>query len=282
MSSTSQVFDMLALPQRGGSDMARQLSYLFKGIDERSAQVETVAGWLEQMDEHGVGRVMIAIMSDDDRDWVSSVCRDHPDRFFASLVVDPTRGVDELRRIDDYVSNTDVKLLRLGPWRIQKPPTDRVYWPVYAKAVQLGIPVQINVGIPAPKTPGWVQDPIYVDEVCYEFPELTVIMTHVGYPWIGTVIRNLIRWDNCYLAMNSYAPRLWPSELVDLLRRRSEKFLYATEFPLMGWDRTLREIRALEFRKEDEENLLFRNAYRILNLPSPAVAPVGGGSSRPA
>lgn len=173
--------------------------------------------------------------------------------------------------MQEYVENVGVRSIRLGPWREQKPPTHRNYWPFYAKACELDVPVMINVGIPGPQVPAWVQDPIYVDEVCFEFPELRVIMTHVGFPWTGTVIRNLERWTNCHLALNSYSPDKWPDDIVNYLRRtKARKAMYGTEFPLMAWDRTLRQIDALDFDAETLDNLLFRNAHRVLgmtNLP---------------
>lgn len=268
------VFDMLVLPTREGWDSLEGLQYLFKGLTDRAAQVPDDRAWIRAMDASGIRRGLLCMFSDDDRPWVEMMCETHPERFVPTMVAQASGGVPELRRVADYAQNTGIKTIRLGPWREQKPPTDRSYWPFYAKACELGIPVQINVGIPGPQVPAWVQDPIYVDEVCYEFPELTVIMTHVGYPWTGTVIRNLERWPNCHLQLNSYMPEKWPADIVEYIRRtKARKTMYGTEFPLLSWARTLDQIEQLGFDDETLDNLLFQNAHRVLDIPLDAEVP---------
>lgn len=263
------IFDMLVVPgshEGPPGDGAGGLAYLFKGVRDRAAFIRKPADLVAEMDANGITRSLLSIQSDGDRPWVADACAEYPDRFVPGLGVDPRNGMSEIRRIDSYVAEVGVRLLRLGPWRIQKPPTDRVYWPVYVKAIELGLPVEINVGIPGPKVPGWTQDPIYVDEVCYEFPELKVVMTHVGYPWVGTVVRNLIRWDNCYLVMNSFAPKFWPQEIVDYMRSRGrQKVMYGTEYPLMTWDRSLREIANHNFDQSLLQAFLYDNAASLFS-----------------
>jgi predicted TIM-barrel fold metal-dependent hydrolase len=92
-------------------------------------------------------------------------------------------------------------------------------------------------------------------------------MTHIGYPWIGTVLRNLLRWENCYLATNAYAPKYWPQELVDHIRTRGQdKVMYATEFPVIGWERSLREIGDHDFSDSVRSKLLGENARQLLKV----------------
>lgn len=258
----SPVVDALVIPP---SDALKDsLGYLFAGARNLPESAEE---YIESMDEAGVALAVLAIQSDDDIAWVRDAVAAHPGRFAVALSVDPRNGMSELRRISEYVASFDVKCLRLGPWRIERPPTDRIYWPVYAKAVELGLPIQINVGIPGPKKPGWTQDPIYIDEVCYHFPELTIVMTHVGYPWIGTVLRNLLKWDNCYLAINSYAPKHLPEDLISFMnKQRPDKVLYATEFPMMSHMRTLKELKDLGLRENVVPQLLFENSRRVFAL----------------
>jgi len=263
MSNYSGVVDALVLPPFAGDGLG-ELAYLFPEMRSRLKHEPVVDDLLAEMESAGVEKAILSVQSDAQWDWVAGACEQYPDHFIAALSVDPRNGLAEMRRIRSAVADLDIRVLRLGPWKIHKPPTDRVYWPVYAAAAEHNIPVQINVGIPGPKHPGWTQDPIYVDEVCYEFPELQIIMTHVGVPWTGTVVRNLIRWENCYLVMNSYAPRYWPEDLVHHLRTRGRtKFLFGTEYPLLSWRRALAEIEDLGLPDDVTTLLLRDNALRV-------------------
>jgi uncharacterized protein len=256
---TIDAIDCLIIPPSPA--LGESLGYLFPNTKGGTYTREDL---IAEMDRTGVARAVLSIQSDADRDWVLETRNRYPGRFIAAVGVNPLNGMDEVRRVERYVREDDVRVLRLGPWRIQKPPTDRVYWPIYVKAIELGVPVQINVGIPGPKFPGWTQDPIHVDEVCFHFPELRVVMTHVGYPWTGTVIRNLTRWDNCYLVINSYAPRHLPEELVQYINTRGyTKVMYGTEFPVLTHGRTLHELRDLGLREHVLPQLLRDNALRV-------------------
>jgi len=258
------VVDMLALPARRGWSGAESLYYLFRGLEERIESLATPADFVARMDENGIGATVLSIQSDADREWVLGLAEAHAGRILPALGVDPRNGMSEIRRVREYLES-GVRLLRLGPWNIGKPPTDRIYWPIYAMAAESSVPVQINIGIPGPRAPGWTQDPIFVDEVCYEFPELTVVMTHIGSPWVDTAIHNLRKWPNCHLAVNAYAPRRWPRELVEFIRGGGwRKVLYATEYPVIDWRRSLSEIEAYDFDDVALRALLAGNARAIL------------------
>lgn len=262
MTRPGDTIDALVLPpiEGGLSDLA----YLFPDMKGRLRAEPDAEELLAEMLASGVDRALLSIQRDEQFDWVVGACRQYPQHFSAAIGVDPRNGMAEVRRVRRALEDHAISALRFGPWNIQKPPTDRIYWPFFALAVEHDVPVQINVGIPGPKKPGWTQDPIYVDEVCYEFPELTVVMTHVGVPWTGTVIRNLIRWDNCFLVMNSYAPRHWPRDLLDYICTRGQgKVLFGTEYPLLTWERSLREIGELNLRDDVLRGLLHDNAARV-------------------
>jgi predicted TIM-barrel fold metal-dependent hydrolase len=100
------------------------------------------------------------------------------------------------------------------------------------KAIELDIPVSMNAGMPGPRRPGWVQNPLFYDEIAYHFPELRLIMTHCGQPWTEEAISVIVHWDNVFMATTSVAPRYWPEEFVRFINTRGrEKMLFGTEYP---------------------------------------------------
>lgn len=263
-----KAIDCLIVPNPPGGGVGR-LGYLFPGLSERAEKGTSAEGLVAEMDEAGVEKGIIAIQREEDRDWVLDTIRKYPKRFIPALGgVDPRKGMEEIRRVERYAKDYGVQVIRLGPWRIQLPPNDRFYFPFYVKAIELGIVVQVNVGLPGPQYPGWVQDPIYLDEVCYFYPELKLCMTHVGHPWISTVTNMLTKWPNCYLVTNSWAPRHYPQELLQYMNTRGyNKVMFGTEYPVIPFKRAMEEIKQLPLRDQVRPKFLRENALTLFKWP---------------
>ena len=68
-------------------------------------------------------------------------------------------------------------------------PTDRRYYPLFAECVELGVPFCTKVGHTGPLCPSETGRPIpYIDQIAIDFPELTIVCGHVGYPWTEEMI----------------------------------------------------------------------------------------------
>jgi predicted TIM-barrel fold metal-dependent hydrolase len=157
-----------------------------------------------------------------------------------------------------------VRCLRIPPFRYTLPPTDRVYWPFYVKAIELDIPVSMNTGMPGPRRPGWVQNPVHFDEVAFHFPELRIIMTHCGQPWTDEAISVMAHWDNVFMATTSVAPKYWPAPFVQFINTRGrEKMMFGTEFPTIPWGRAREELDDLPLRDEVQPLFFAENARRV-------------------
>ena len=121
-----------------------------------------------------------------------------PDRFALAMGgVNLLRPVPSLRELTAVVSDLPVAYAAVGPsfWGDgQYPPSDAVYYPLYAKCAELELPLCINTGLPGPPIPGEVQNPIHLDRVCVRFPELKLCMIHGADPWWDIAIRLLIKY----------------------------------------------------------------------------------------
>ena len=109
-----------------------------------------------------------------------------------------------------------------------------MYYPVYAKCIELDLPIAINTGIPGPPMPGKCQDPMYLDEVCVFFPELKLVMAHGADPWWDVAIRLMIKYRNLYLQTSAYAPRYFPPQLIHFMNTRGQdKIMFASDHPVL-------------------------------------------------
>ncbi len=246
-----------------GESGSGTLGHLFTDIESRPTFDDPEA-LLRTLDGYGIGACVISIMEPEHAEWVGAAHRRFPKKVLPAMIVDPTRGMDEVRRVVDYHERYNVRCLRIPPFRYTLPPTDRVYWPFYVKAIELGIAVSMNAGMPGPRRPGWVQDPRYFDEVAYHFPELHLIMTHCAQPWTEVATSTIAHWDHVFMSCTSVAPKYWPESLLQFINTRGrDKMMFGTEFPTIPWDRARDELDALPLRDEVAPRFYAENAKRI-------------------
>ncbi len=86
------------------------------------------------------------------------------------------------------VEKYGLRLARVIAFLIGRPPNDKAYYPIYAKCIELGLPLSINTGLPGPPMPAEPQRPLYLDEVCLFCPEAKIIMAHGADPRSSTRI----------------------------------------------------------------------------------------------
>jgi predicted TIM-barrel fold metal-dependent hydrolase len=196
-------------------------------------------------------------------------------RFLLSAVVDPAQGMQTVRLVERLVKEWDVRLIRMIPFLIGKPPNDKVYYPVYAKCIELGVAVSVTTGIPGPPMPAEPQRPLYLDEVCLYFPDLVLVMAHGADPWWGEAIRLLLKYPNLYMMTSAYLPKYLPAELLQFMNTRGRnKILFATDFPFLPFDRCIATAAALDLRPGVLHSYLRTNAERVFrfSLPIPPAA----------
>ena len=242
--------------------------HFFKGSDERIKKGNTLEELLELMDEVGIESGMIPIQMEDPGPTLD-VMEKHPKRFFGVVDVNPFFGMPELRKLEDLVRNhSQVKACCVTAFRIQRPYNDKIYWPLYAKCCELDIPVICYVGLPGPRVPGDVQNPMHLDEILWFFPELKVVMRHGGEPWEFECVKLMLKWPNLYYSTSAFSPRHYPKDIMYYANTRgSDKVLYAGYWPGLDLKRIAREIEEeVELRDHVWPLFLRENAIRVFKL----------------
>ncbi|MBO0831307.1 MAG: amidohydrolase family protein [Actinobacteria bacterium] len=249
--------------------------YLFRKDSDREAR-EAIAGdlaaWLDNLERHQVrqAQVPIAASAPDEVFDQLATCGD---KVFLTVRMDPHEGMAGVRRLRSLAERYPaIRSVSLSPHQIYPfiAPDSREYYPVYAACVELELAVFINVGFPAARVPAFTQDPIHLDEVCWFFPELTVVMRHGGEPWVDTCVKMLLRWPNLYYATTAFAPRYYPQPIIDLLNTRGrDKVIWAGYWPALSYERLAKEVAALPVKDEAWPAFLRDNARRAFRLPSP-------------
>jgi predicted TIM-barrel fold metal-dependent hydrolase len=198
---------------------------------------------------------------------VAEIRRQHPGRFHGCLGVDPTGMMKTVRWLERAVKDFGFRSCWIMPSLVGLPPNHACYFPVYAKCVELGIPIKINVGIPGPLRPALLQAPMALDEVLLAFPELTVVGCHLGHPWQGEIVALLQKHRNFYLITSAWAPKHIPAEFWQFANKRGpDKLMWASDHPLLSLDRCAREGWEVPLNDNAKQGYLRDNALRIFNF----------------
>jgi predicted TIM-barrel fold metal-dependent hydrolase len=213
------------------------------------------------MDNAGVEKGVLNTLAAHPSDCVLDFVRQRPDRFFLSADVNPLRMMKELWALEDLVYEFPVVMARVVPFIYDVPPSDAVYYPLYAKCVELDLPISINTGIPGPPKPGECQNPMHLDRVCYRFPDLRICMAHGADPWWDWAIRLMIKYKNLRLMTSAYLPKYLPKQLIHFMNTRGQnKIMFASDLPILMPDRCIKEAQKLDFREGVLDRYLYQNA----------------------
>ncbi|MBI2705974.1 MAG: amidohydrolase family protein [Actinobacteria bacterium] len=243
--------------------------YMFKDLpDEAEENVDTVAVVLDNMDRYGIERAMVGVRRE--REDAIRALKHHPDRFFASVEINPNDGMDSVRYLVEMHDTYGVKAATTFPAGYQVPINDKRYYPIYAKCVELGIPIFCCTGVPGPRVPMAPQKVELIDEVCWFFPELTFVMRHGAEPWTDLAVKLMLKWPNLYYSTSAFAPKHYPKAIVDYANTRGAgKVLYAGYFPAgLTYERIMADMPNVPFNAEVWPKFLRENAIRVLRLDS--------------
>jgi predicted TIM-barrel fold metal-dependent hydrolase len=241
--------------------------YMFKAVPELR-DIRDFVGWtVEQMDRFGIAKALVGFSGDDTG---REAARRFPDRFFFDVPCDPNGGMEEVRRIRRLHREFGVKALSVFPsgTHPQVAINHKYMFPLYATAVELDIPILLNVGVPGPRIPLEPQKVEHLDEVCWFFPELKVVMRHGGEPWEALAVKLMLKYPNLYYSTSAFAPKHYPKAILDFANTRgADKVLYAGYAPMgLSLERIFRELDDVPFKDEVWPKFLRDNARRVFNL----------------
>jgi predicted TIM-barrel fold metal-dependent hydrolase len=205
---------------------------------------------------------------------VAPLAARHPDRFIPFAGADVMAGGPAVQSFERWVREHGFRGLSLRPFMIGLPADDRRYYPFYAKCVELDVPLSIHTS--ANWTTTAVNDlghPRHIDVVARDFPELRIVMSHAGYPWVLESVLLAWKYPNVYLELAAHRPKYlaepgtgWEPLLRFGQSTIADKVLFGTGWFLLGRPpaEIVREFRALPVKPAIMERWLGRNAEVVL------------------
>lgn len=264
---------LAARPQR-----SEQMARYFKR-ERRVVPVEEMA------EQYRVRHMMAVIMNSTDitvtgqepvpNDHIADVVAQHPDVFLGFGVVDPAQGKlaeKEVRRCKELGL---VGIGELHPGRQHFYPNDRQFYPIWEAAAEVGLPVLFHGGYAAAGSgaPGGMgvklkyANPIHLDDIAADFPDLTIICAHPSWPWESEALAVALHKPNVYIDLSGWAPKYMSVEVRTYVNSRiQDKALFGSDWPVLDVDRWLKEFDALGFKPAVRDKVLLQNAKTVLGL----------------
>lgn len=191
-----------------------------------------------------------------------------PGRFQTSVGIDPKLGYHAATQLEIAHREYGIDAVRIVGMFTGIPINDPLAYPLYTRACDLGIPVTINVGMPGPRKPARLQRTIDVDDVALCFPDLKIVMSHVGDPWVSETVALLQKHPNVFLMTAGFAPKYVPEAIRQLMRRYPTKVMWASDYPILSIERTLTEGRDIDVHPDALPGYLGANALAVFGVPT--------------
>lgn len=266
---------------KGAGHLARYREVYSRSEEAAEKLQGDLGGYLAEYDKAGVSHVCIKARDlETTYGWrirnedVAEFCARQGPRFIGFAGVDPNKGMTAVRELDHAVRNLGLRGLNLQCFEHKLAINDRKMYPLYAKCIELDIPVNIHCSINfATSTYMKLGHPMLLDEVMVDFPELRVCASPPGFPWVHELIGVAWRHANVRIGLVAVRPKYLTvagSGYEPLLQYGrtilKDRIIFGSAYPLGPIGRAVAEIDALPIENEVKQLWMHDNAKAFLRL----------------
>jgi predicted TIM-barrel fold metal-dependent hydrolase len=206
---------------------------------------------------------------------VIDAARENSDVMVAFASIDPHKGKLGVRTARRLLAGGGVKGFKFHPTAQGFFPNDRMAYGLYELAAEHGLPAIFHsghsgIGSGMPGGGGLrlkYSNPIHLDDVAVDFPEMKIIIAHPSWPWQDEALSVCLHKPNVFIDLSGWSPKYFPEQLVRYANTQlQDKVLFGTDFPLITPDRWIESFRQVGFKPEVQERILKHNAVSVLGL----------------
>ncbi|HEY1516056.1 MAG TPA: amidohydrolase family protein [Solirubrobacteraceae bacterium] len=219
-------------------------------------------------DESGMGRKHLG------NGEVLEAARANPDVVIPFASVDPHKGKLGVREARELIE-AGARGFKFHPNTQAFWPNDRAFYPLYEVIADAGLIALFHTGTTGigAGMPGGggvhlkYSNPMAVDDVAADFPEMQIILAHPSFPWQEEALAIAVHKPNVYIDLSGWSPKYFPEILVQYTNTRlKDKMLFGSDFPLITPDRWLADFEKLPIKDEVRPLVLKHNAAKLLGL----------------
>lgn len=232
--------------------------------------------YVAEMDRLGYDKVFITmpkmfsyrrkeLLVDFTLEEIYEIIKDYPDRFVGIAPYDPHNIMESVKTIERAVKEFGFKGVYAHTLGQNLRPSDKSMYPCYSKCAELGIPFAIQLGHSLEIMPSDPGRPIHLDQVALDFPELTIVGSHTGWPWCEELIALAWKHPNVYLDVSAHLPKYVDPSIIKFMDTRGrKKCLFGTNG--IGLERCKEQFMELKVKDETKKAVLRDNAVRLYKL----------------
>ena len=206
-------------------------------------------------------------------DDVARIVREYPERLTGYCTVNPGVDDDMAAVVEREVGERGMRGVNLQPFAYRVMANDKRFYPLYQKCQELGVPVTIHSSINfSNNRPIGFGRPLALDEIACDFPELTIVANHGGWPWVAELVAIAWKHSNVYIEIGAVAPKYlatpgsgWETLMQFGNSLLQNQVLFATD-SMIPFERAVGELRELPLKPEVTEKWLGGNAAALLGL----------------
>ena len=209
-------------------------------------------------------------------EYVAKLRDTYPGRIIQAWAsVDPYKGEIAIRQAETAIQDLRMLGFHFHPIMGRFSVDDRRFYPLWETIDALGVPVIIDVGTTGMGAglPGGLgakirhAHPLALDELAADFPNLTIVAAHPGWPWVDEMTAVALHKGNVFWELSGWAPKYFPEALKkDIKGRLQDKIMFGSDYPSIPYERLFREWDQLGLPEAVREKVFHKNAERILAL----------------
>jgi predicted TIM-barrel fold metal-dependent hydrolase len=247
-------------------------------VSHRPTIAETIAYYRER----NIGLVMFTVDAESHmgrrripNEEIAQAAKDNSDIMLAFASIDPHKGKMGAREARRLIDEYGVRGFKFHPTVQGFFANDRMAYPLYEVIAEHKLPALFHSGHSGIGTgmPGGgglrlkYSDPIYLDDVAADFPQMPVIIAHPSWPWQDTALSICLHKPNVYIDLSGWSPKYFSAPLIQYANTMlKERMLFGSDFPLIKPDRWLKDFEEAGFKPEVKPLILKSNAVRLFGL----------------
>jgi predicted TIM-barrel fold metal-dependent hydrolase len=260
-----------------GEEYDKAADKYFK-TEKRPTIAETVAYYRERK----IGVVMFTVDAEAEmgrrritNEEIAEAANENSDIMIAFASIDPHKGKMGVREARRMINEYKVGGFKFHPTVQGFFPNDRMAYPFYEVIAEARLPAIFHSGHSGIGTgmPGGgglrlkYSNPIHVDDVAADFPDMPIIIAHPSWPWQDEALSICLHKPNVYIDLSGWSPKYFPPQLVQYANTQlRHKMLFGSDFPLITPDRWMKDFQEAGFRPEVHPLILKQNAVKLLKL----------------
>ncbi len=265
--------DIIAHPQQYGSAASETAHRYY----QRNPVILPLPDFISQLDEARIDKIGLinpalkGVPVRPSNERVAKLLKQYPEKFAGFAGFDPNNGEEAVHEIEYAVKDLGFLGIKTVPSFVALDINDKAFYPCYAKAEELGVPILIHTGTAIFKgVRAKYVHPLMIDDVAFDFPDLKIVCSHLGGWQHMDLIGMLVHHSNVYADISFWPLNPLYSDLVpwNLLEKTvPEKILFGSDYPASQTPKEASEVvKKLPISQNFKEKILGENAEKLLRL----------------